>query len=51
LSFPLGHLWFPYVLTLMYATALAVRQGVVERISRLVIAASRYLKELPPEKR
>jgi ABC-type multidrug transport system ATPase subunit len=34
LSFPLGHLWFLYVLTLMYATTLAVRQGIVERVDR-----------------
>jgi ABC-type multidrug transport system ATPase subunit/peptidoglycan/LPS O-acetylase OafA/YrhL len=34
LSFPLAHLWFLYVLTLMYAAALIVRQGVIEPIDR-----------------
>jgi ABC-type multidrug transport system ATPase subunit/peptidoglycan/LPS O-acetylase OafA/YrhL len=32
LPFPLTHLWFLYVLLLMYAAAVTVRQGVVERI-------------------
>ena len=34
LSFPLAHLWFLYVLTLMYAAALIVRQGVIGPIDR-----------------
>jgi ABC-type multidrug transport system ATPase subunit/peptidoglycan/LPS O-acetylase OafA/YrhL len=34
LAFPLFHLWFLYLLTLLYATLLAVRQGIVERIDR-----------------
>jgi ABC-type multidrug transport system ATPase subunit/peptidoglycan/LPS O-acetylase OafA/YrhL len=32
LAFPLFHLWFLYLLTLLYAVVLAVRQGIVERI-------------------
>ena len=32
LAFPLTHLWFLYVLVLLYAGALAVRQGVIERV-------------------
>ncbi len=32
LPFPLTHLWFLYVLVLLYAGALAVRQGVIERV-------------------
>ena len=32
LSFPLAHRWFLYVLMLMYAAALIVRQGVIEPI-------------------
>jgi len=34
LSFPLAHLWFLWVLTLFYAAAVAVRQGIVERVDR-----------------
>jgi ABC-type multidrug transport system ATPase subunit/peptidoglycan/LPS O-acetylase OafA/YrhL len=34
LAFPLLHLWFLYVLTLLYVAMLAVRQGVIERIDR-----------------
>ncbi len=34
LSFPLAHLWFLYVLTLMYAATLIVRQGVVVRVDQ-----------------
>ncbi|HEU4687280.1 MAG TPA: ATP-binding cassette domain-containing protein [Vicinamibacterales bacterium] len=33
-SFPWAHLWFLYVLTLLYAGTLLVRQGLVERIDR-----------------
>ncbi|HET9540227.1 MAG TPA: acyltransferase family protein, partial [Candidatus Limnocylindria bacterium] len=32
LAFPLTHLWFLYVLVLLYTGTLAVRQGVVERL-------------------
>jgi ABC-type multidrug transport system ATPase subunit len=41
LTFPLGHLWFLYVLTLMYAAVLVVRQGVVERVDRAGALRSR----------
>jgi ABC-type multidrug transport system ATPase subunit/peptidoglycan/LPS O-acetylase OafA/YrhL len=34
LTFPLFHLWFLYLLTLLYAMLLTVRQGIVERIDR-----------------
>jgi ABC-type multidrug transport system ATPase subunit len=34
LSFPWTHLWFLYVLTLLYATTLVIRQGIVERLDR-----------------
>ena len=32
LAFPLTHLWFLYMLVLLYAGTLAVRQGIVERL-------------------
>jgi ABC-type multidrug transport system ATPase subunit/peptidoglycan/LPS O-acetylase OafA/YrhL len=32
LAFPLFHLWFLYLLTLLYTMLLAIRQGIVERI-------------------
>ena len=34
LPFPLTHLWFLYVLLLLYAATLVVRQGVIERVDR-----------------
>jgi len=34
LAFPLLHLWFLYLLTLLYALLLTVRQGIVTRIDR-----------------
>src|SRR5262245_33036633 len=34
LSFPLAHLWFLYVLSLIYAGTLVLRQGVIEPIDR-----------------
>ena len=34
LSFPLAHLWFLYVLTLLYAFVLIAREGVIEPIDR-----------------
>ena len=34
LAFPLLHLWFLYVLTLLYGATLAIRQGVIERVDR-----------------
>jgi ABC-type multidrug transport system ATPase subunit/peptidoglycan/LPS O-acetylase OafA/YrhL len=34
LAFPLFHLWFLYLLTLLYGMVLALRQGIVERIDR-----------------
>ena len=34
LSFPLAHLWFLYVLTLMYVAALIVRHGMIQPIDR-----------------
>jgi ABC-type multidrug transport system ATPase subunit len=34
LSFPLAHLWFLYVLTLLYAFVLVARQGVIEPVDR-----------------
>jgi ABC-type multidrug transport system ATPase subunit/peptidoglycan/LPS O-acetylase OafA/YrhL len=34
LAFPLFHLWFLYLLTLLYGMVLALRQGIVERFDR-----------------
>ena len=34
LPFPLTHLWFLYVLVLLYTAVLVVRQGVIERVDR-----------------
>ena len=34
LPFPLTHLWFLYVLVLLYAATLVVRQGVIQRVDR-----------------
>ena len=34
LAFPLFHLWFLYLLTILYALMLALRQGIVERFDR-----------------
>jgi ABC-type multidrug transport system ATPase subunit/peptidoglycan/LPS O-acetylase OafA/YrhL len=49
LSFPLAHLWFLYVLSLMYAAVLIGREGVIERIDtsgRLREWADRQLRRL-----
>ena len=34
LPFPLVHLWFLYVLALLYAATLVIRQGIIERVDR-----------------